>query len=882
MGEARVAAAALAPSRLSRARREIFDAICAPIGRFEAQIERSGDYLQDLGKFLLLVKECLVRVDLTIMNIGVRTRVGIWLLLVAALVLLSGLVLLDTARTQLEQSASESLEQLVRLEQVRLLGELDQQRGAVELVARDPQLIDTFFGEGPRLASEGGIDELLTGSNVSGQRFLALRIVNRSGGIIDETEGFDWNYGGLVGLAMDDRAVLVGLAHQHGTEGQLVDGNEVDTFGIVSPIVSPRGEVLGALLVEADLSQVTWLSSRYESAGETTEAFMFQRLPDGTCQLLTNLRFDRSAAFSSLDGAFASECTDLSTERIVEAQDYRGVDSMSAWMEVPGTEWGVVVKMDDSEVFSLLNRLRQTIFGSGLVASIMLLFGWFTLVRPIGKRLSRTAATAEQLASGNYNALIGDSRSDEIGRMSESMDRLARDLAHDIERRERAEAQLRVRADFDGLTGLMNRHRMNTAMLKLAETSTDYSVVFLDLDGFKQINDTWGHSVGDDVLRLAATRIKASLEHAGIIGEIGRWGGDEFVILCPSSMADDLKPLIDQLTTYFESPFRTEAGRHLVGVSIGVADTSGGETTEEIMSAADESMYRMKRRRDGRTRLSPQALKLVEAALEEDRVESFLQPLIFVDGSGERHLFGAEALVRIRNVDGSLENPGSFLPGIGASAQALALDLRVLRNAASTAASLHRRGLVPPNFYISANFGAAAMADERLGDKIVAIVDECGLAPENLVVEIPETAKDVDIDLITRLRDRGILIAIDDVGCQYSNLGRLVDIPADIAKIDRRWLPTEFPCDPSKVELIENLIQQCTMLDLAVVVEGIETQEQLELVRSLGIDRVQGFLFGRPEDTLTFEEFWGREDGESRRPVSESPETTAHLSALPQ
>lgn len=815
------------------------------------------------------------------MNIGVRTRVGIWLVLVAAVVLVSGVVLLDSTRTQLEESARDSLEQLVRLEQARLLGELDQHRNAVEVVARDPQLVEGFFDDEQRFYREVTVEALL--ADTPSQSFAAMRIVNRYGTVLAETDSFDWNYRNLAGLAMNRRSTQIGLAHLHGHDGDSADQGEPDrTYGVVSPIVSPVGEVLGALIVESELSDITLLSGRYESAGETTEAFMYQRLPDGTCELLTDLRFDRSAAFSTLGGDFAADCADLMNERVVASRDYRGVESLSAWMEIPGTEWGVVVKMDDAEVFSLLRRLQQTILASGAVAAFMLIFGWWMLVRPIGSRLSRTAATAEQLASGNYNALIDDAQSDEIGRVSQSLDRLARDLATDIERRERAEAQLRVRADYDGLTGLMNRHRMNNAMLELAKMSSDYSVVFLDLDGFKQINDTWGHSVGDDVLRLASIRIKAAVDHSGITGHIGRWGGDEFVILCPSSMADDLTPLIDQLSSYFDSPFRTHAGRHLVGVSIGVADTSKGETTEEIMSAADESMYRMKRRRDGRTRLSPQALQLVESALEEDRVESFLQPLIFLDESGTRHLFGAEALVRIRNDDGSLENPGSFLPGIGASAQALALDLRVLEKAAIAAADLHRRRLVPPNFYISVNFGAAAMADERLGEKIVSVVDRCGLAPEHLVVEIPETAKEVDLELVTRLRDRGVLIAIDDVGCQYSNLGRLVDIPADIAKIDRRWLPTEFPCDPSKVELLENLIQQCTMIDLAIVVEGIETTEQLELLRSLSIDRVQGFLFGRPEDTATFEQMWGRENRESERPASGSPETKARLSALPQ
>ncbi len=813
------------------------------------------------------VKASLLIVDLTGMSIGVRTRVGIWLVLVATIVVASGLVLLSTAQTQLEESARDSLGQLVRLEQLRVVAELDRQTEAVELVARDSRLIETFFGADSVALSNASSEQVLNETSSSIQ-FLGMQVIDRSGSSLGQAGALSGDSAEMAAEAMDRRTTLIGIAQRRAEIDESVQrGDGAGQFGIVSPIVSPIGEVLGAIVVEIELSELTLLSNRYESAGESTEAFMFQRMPDQSCELLTNLGFGRPSPFSPLDGDFATICADLPTERIVSAQDYRGVDSLSAWARVPGTDWGVVVKMDHSEVFSLLNRIQTTILGSGAVAAVMLGFGWFTLVRPIGTRLSRTAAAAEQLASGNYNALIDDTRTDEIGRMSQSMDRLAGDLAIDIERRERAEAQLRVRADFDGLTGLMNRHRMNTRMNELAEGSNNYSVVFLDLDGFKQINDTWGHSVGDDVLKLAAIRISAAIDHAGIDGELGRWGGDEFVVLCPGWLVSDLTPLIEQLTSYFESPFRTDAGRHNVGVSIGVADTSGGASNEEIMSAADESMYRMKRRRDGRTRLSPQALKLVEDALDKDRVESFLQPLIFVDEAGDRHLFGAEALVRIRNADGSLENPRSFLPGIGASAQALALDLQVLEGAARFAADLHERRLVPPNFYISANFGAAAMGDARLVDKIVSTVDDCGLPPENLVVEIPETAKEVDAELIVRLRDYGILIAIDDVGCQYSNLGRLVDIPADIAKIDRRWLPTDFQRDDSKVEVLENLIQQCAMLDLAIVVEGIETEDQLELVRSMGIDRVQGFLFGRPEDTATFEQMWARPDGESRRPA---------------
>lgn len=793
------------------------------------------------------------------MKAGVKTRVGVWLILVAALVTISGFVLLRTTQARLEESAIDSLEQLVDLERDRLIGEVDDERAAIDTLARDQGLIANYFGIGRVGNTNFDLEALLESTQLAGQDYRGFRLIDRSGNTIDQTAEFDWEPLATAEVAMEDRSIEIGLASPDGM------------FGFVAPVVSPEGEVLGALVVETDIRRLVWLSSRYESFSETSEAFVYQISADGSCQVLTNLRFDRSAEFSPLAGEFSSDCADLDGDRIVSGNDYRGVSTLSAWTSVPESNWGVVVKMDDSDVFGILRPIQQTILASGFVAALMLLGGWFSLVRPIGTRLSRTAVAAEQLASGNYNALIGEDRSDEIGRMSQSMDRLAKDLAKDIERRENAEAQLRVRADFDELTGLMNRHLMNRRMHELSEAGHDFSVVFMDLDGFKQINDTHGHSIGDQVLQLVSTRASSALEAAEIEGELGRWGGDEFVILCPGKLERELRDFLGHLSSYFDSPFRTEAGRHRVGISIGIADTSIGDNPEAIMSAADESMYQMKRTRDGRTRVSPQAIKLVEEALDSDRVMAFLQPLISIDGESQVHLFGAEALVRIRNEDGSFENPGSFLPGLGSSSLATSLDLRVLEKAATTAAQWHREGLVPKDFYISTNFGAAAMADTRLPQKIRGVLDRSGLNPQHLVVEIPETARDVDPGLIRQMRQTGILIAIDDVGCQYSNLGRLVDIPADIAKIDRRWLPNNDPDQSSKIDLLRGLIQQCEMLDLAIIVEGIETPEQLELVGGLGVERFQGFLFGRPEEETQFERLWGRPGSKSLRASQEDP-----------
>ncbi len=778
------------------------------------------------------------------MDLGVRGRVAFWLLLMGLALVISGSVLVQLTETQLRTSAEDSLGQLVLLERNRLSAEIDAQRAAIERIAADEALHATFDDDSDALRRASALQTLLARTQSAGQTVNAMRLYDRSGALLVTVGPTNEAADAITGHAMEDRKTIV--------------GNSSSTSGIAmaAPIVSDVGEVLGALRVEIELRPVVGLSERFEEYAETSEAFVYQLRADGSCELLTNLRFDRSAAFSALDGAFARNCGDLSDLRMVSATDYRGVDTLTAWSTVPEADWGVAVKMDEAEIFALLDTVRRTASITGLVVAGLMLIGWFALVRPIGSRLARAADAAEELASGNFNQLIEDSRSDEIGRMSESMDRLALDLDEDIKRREAAEARLRVRAETDILTGLMNRHRTTALLEELHEADDDYAVVFLDLDGFKEINDTYGHGIGDDVLRLVAARIQQALETTEPHTHLGRWGGDEFVVVCPGVGATDAGSIAELIDEQFDRAFTTEAGEHRVGVSRGIAGRSDGPTIDDVMSSADASMYQMKRQRDGRSpRLSSKALKMVESALRDDRIEAYLQPFVSTNGQSPPRLSGAEALVRLRNEDGSLESPASFLPGIGASELAYALDLRVLHKAATSVAHWRREDRLAPDFYLSANFGAAAMANRELADDIGRVLDATGLVPTDLVVEVPETAHEVDHGLIHRLRHAGIRVAIDDVGCQYSNLERLVDISADVAKIDRRWVPADRH-DSATYELLSGLIMQCRMLDLDVTVEGIETAEQYELLRKLDIARFQGFHFGAPVDPRAFGETW--------------------------
>lgn len=802
------------------------------------------------------------------MSIGVRTRLGIWLFIVISVVTVASAIMLQTTRTRLVDSAEESLTQLSELEGARIAASLDDQRNAAEALALDTALLENLMGATESAEFDEDLRMLLGTSLLSGQDTIALRVLDRAGNEL-ASAGFPVWESDRIPFAidvMDSRETRVGAGFR---------ANEMDDrFGVATPILAGDGSVLGALLLEVQLESTLGLSRQYESFSDTSEALVAQ-LDGGNCQLLTNLRFARSAAFTNLEGQMGERCLENIEEVLFRGEDYRGIDTLGSWTAIPETDWVLLVKMDLPEALELHDQIRNTLFVLGLVTAFLLIVGWYTQVRSIGFRLHRASRAATELSSGQFDALIGDSKTDEIGIISQSMDQLALDLAADISRREEAEERLRYRADFDDLTRAMNRHHTTDQLREFEKQGEPYSVIFLDLDGFKEINDTYGHSVGDEVLKTVANRLEASCARNQSRAMLGRWGGDEFVVVIPSVKASEIDPLVEDVTAIFDEPVVTGVGEHRVGASIGVADSYSrefGEGVEGVLSAADASMYQMKRRRDGRgLRVTSRSLQLVEEALSDDRIEAFLQPLVRIDAAKTVHLASAEALVRLRDESGELVSPGEFLPGLGASEQAMALDMRVLHKATERVAEWHRKGVLPADFSVAVNMGSGSLSDVRLAEKIADVINKNGLQPEALLIEIPETAGQVDPETIARLRSTGVRIAIDDVGCQYSNLERLADIDSDVAKIDRRWLPDSALAGHDRTEVLAGMIELCRNFGLEVVAEGIETPAQLEVVLSLGVDSVQGFLFGKPVDLASFEAFWTRSGGGSAR-FSEIPD----------
>ncbi len=696
-------------------------------------------------------------------------------------------------------------------------------------------------------------DRLREQAAASRSEIVQVRIVDAAGDTLGQSAGAGWT---PADPDLLERALAAGRALFGDAWRTELDGGRIEErLGIVVPIANRDAAPVGALLLEARLAPVLDLVSRHETLGSTSEAHVVQPVGDDAAMLITPLRFDENAAFNKLvpmDSPLpVIQALRSPAVRVLRGRDYRGVDSILAVRTLEPTGWGLVAKIDAGEALRPLadvhDAARLTVF-----ATLALLIGvWLFGLRPLGVRLQRTAAAAERVAEGQLQTPVGDGRRDEVGELARTIDRLATDLEADRSMRSAAESRLRYQATHDELTGLANRKRANALIDELGETpGRDAAVVFMDLDGFKSINDAHGHAVGDEVLIDVANRLEATLPPGATLA---RWGGDEFVAILPGCGEREAREVAHRLCDSLEPPVPTSAGAHRVGCSSGVASAGTGRALSAAIVEADTLMYEEKHRRRSEGTIDAFAARAVESALDEQRVELWVQPVVTVPAPGRVRLVGAEALVRLRSLDGGVISPDDFLSAVRKAPLGRALDRRVLERSIEGLARWRRAGVVDERFTLSVNVTGASLRDPSLAEELARILARHRVPPARIVIEISEKTGDFDIGVLEGLRATGVGIALDDVGLHRSNIDRLVSVNPEIAKIDRQWLADDV--------VLPRLIDLCRSLGFTLVAEGIETEAQLARLQGLQVTRFQGYLFDRPHQAVRFVERWGRHGG---------------------
>ncbi|MFD2090697.1 putative bifunctional diguanylate cyclase/phosphodiesterase [Blastococcus deserti] len=432
----------------------------------------------------------------------------------------------------------------------------------------------------------------------------------------------------------------------------------------------------------------------------------------------------------------------------------------------------------------------------------------------------------------------------------------------DVTARVRAEQASHWQARHDHLTELPNRahlHELIETELRRAQRSI--AVLFLDVDGFKDVNDSLGHEVGDELLRQVAARLMAGTRAEDTVG---RLGGDEFVVLCRDCDADGAELLARRFQTAFAAPFGV-AGRALrLSASIGIAAAAPGGSTAlrstdlrstDLVRDADLAMYAAKAAGRNRVRVfSPDlrhavqqrvrlAAELAEA-IDDGQLVLHYQPVLHLP-SGQ--VAGAEALVRWRHPERGMVPPGDFVPVAEQGELIGPLTRWVLGEATRQTAEWVRQGLP---FLVGVNVSPAMLAAGTVVDDVAEALAASGLAPGHLMVELTETSVAEDAERaaaqFAALRVSGVEIAIDDFGSGYSSLGQLVNIPAGVLKIDRSLVTgaTDRPSQSAAaIAAVVGLATACGMRSLA---EGVETPEQLALAAELGCTFAQGFHIAPP------------------------------------
>ena len=442
-------------------------------------------------------------------------------------------------------------------------------------------------------------------------------------------------------------------------------------------------------------------------------------------------------------------------------------------------------------------------------------------------------------------------------------------MSHFLQRRQ-AEDNLHFLATHDALTGLPNRlmfrEHLDELLARARADATALHVLFIDLDRFKDVNDSLGHNVGDLLLRAVVARLHDALTEADMIA---RLGGDEFVVLVkhPTDGVAIVIETIDAIQAALAQPFMISGSQLQVSASIGVSSFPGdGEDAQTLLKHADMAMYGAKQRGKNTYQMYMRQMSMslhrrvemethLRHAVENHEFTLVYQPRIDLRTN---HCTGVEALLRWHNPVLGAIAPTEFIPVAEETGAIVPIGAWVLREACRQAAEWRARGLAP--IHVAVNLSARQFADPHLHETIMDALAEARLPGEYLELELTESMvmrhPEQAVRWLAAIKCTGVRLSIDDFGTGYSSLAYLNRFPIDTVKIDRSFI-RNVPDSHSDTQITSAVIALGHSLGLTVIAEGAETQKQIDFLRQEGCDEVQGYFFSRPIPATDVESFLG-------------------------
>ncbi|MDO9106409.1 MAG: EAL domain-containing protein [Methylovulum sp.] len=446
----------------------------------------------------------------------------------------------------------------------------------------------------------------------------------------------------------------------------------------------------------------------------------------------------------------------------------------------------------------------------------------------------------------------------------------------DISELKKAEGELLWRATHDVLTGLPNRalirERLDNAMLRSQRQGAGVALLFIDLDGFKSVNDTHGHEAGDALLKSVTMRLMDLIRPGDTLA---RLAGDEFVVLCEHvDQPAAISGMAERINRSMRLPFDYHGLTLFITASIGIAVGHGStHSTDDLLRSADTAMYAVKQKgRDGwqffndsLQQKAQQRLAIMQglhSAIEHEELSSRFQPIV---SAVSGRIIGAELLLRWHPPGGEI-SPAVFIPVAEMTGLISPIGMWVFRAGCRAEADWRQRwGERAPN-YLSVNVSTRQLNDERLADDFAAILRETGADPAHILIEITETSLMADVEanlrVLRQLADIGLRVAVDDFGTGYSSLAQLTRMPVNVLKIDKMFIDG-IETQQESLTVVRTIIGLGHALGLKLVAEGVENHQQLLELRANGCDYIQGYLFHRPLDEQSFIAAMDRELGAS-------------------
>ena len=455
---------------------------------------------------------------------------------------------------------------------------------------------------------------------------------------------------------------------------------------------------------------------------------------------------------------------------------------------------------------------------------------------------------------------------------------------HDITTRKRAEEQIAKMAYFDVLTSLPNRYlfkdRLNQAILYAEKYKKLLAIIYLDLDDFKRINDTFGHNFGDKFLQAVSDRLEkkirridtlSRIEEDNLETTIARLGGDEFTILLREiKETKDASRVAQRIVDLFSQPFYIENRVIFISTSIGISlYPNDGKDVDTLLKNADTAMYHAKEKGRNHYQFFSEHMNIealerfslensLSSTIDKEDFQLYYQPQY--DSSTDK-IIGVEALIRWMHPDRGMILPDTFIPIAEESGLIIKIGNWVLKTACKQNRAWQLAGFPP--IYVTVNISGMQFKQKNFAESIAQTLLDTDLEPQYLELELTESIlmepTDTTFDTLNELKATGVRLAIDDFGRGYSSLGYLKRLPIDTLKIDRSFV-RDIVSNSDDRAIIKAVISLARTLNLRVIAEGVETHEQLTYLREQGSDGIQGFLLGKPMTPDSFRQLLKQEN----------------------